>query len=69
MTCDLVEDIIHPLTDIRLASSMALATSLGEQPALASMVISTLLITYEEQNKVFSISNFQTFKNVLTNII
>ncbi|XP_047142571.2 stalled ribosome sensor GCN1 isoform X1 [Hydra vulgaris] len=52
MTCDLVEDIIHPLADIRTASSMALATSLGEQPALAPMVISTLLMTYEEQNKI-----------------
>jgi len=52
MVNELTEDITHPLGDIRLASSLALATALGEKSDLSGQVVTTLLEIYEDKMKV-----------------
>ena len=52
MVNELTEDITHPLKDIRSASSLALATALGENPELTGQVVTTLLGIYEDKMKV-----------------
>lgn len=52
MTCELVDDTVHPLGEVRLAASKGLATALGEQQDLAGDVMTMLLATYEDKTKV-----------------
>lgn len=52
MTCELVDDTVHPLGEVRLAASKGLATALGEQQDLAGDVMTMLLATYEDKTKI-----------------
>lgn len=52
MVNELTRDIVHPLHDIRLSASMALATALSENTDLSPTIVDTLLQIYEDKLKV-----------------
>ena len=52
MSTELLEDIVIPLENVRVAASSALAAALEEYPAIAPIIRDQLLEMYEEESKV-----------------
>lgn len=52
VSTELLEDIVIPLENVRVAASSALAAALEEYPAIAPIIRDQLLEMYEEESKV-----------------
>ena len=52
VSAELLEDIVIPLENVRVAASAALSAALEEYPAIATIIRDQLLEMYEENNKV-----------------